>query len=205
METARLARQFVRYIAAILIAIVAGQIVQVVGAAFIDIVLGYEVTGGGWSVNLANVIVICVEGAAVGCVAGAIAQKRGMLISAIAIFVPLETLETFVLVELIKNRDISDQITLPTIYEFEPTLWTWIALIPAMISAHSFEMCFTGGPAHHGINSAKVKVPHQLDPAVFHEPLMMHLKRTQSTAAVEFIYARFRCHNNGAARSDLDA
>jgi hypothetical protein len=131
METARPTRQFVRYIVAILIANLAGLIVQVVAAAFIDIVVGYEVTGDRWSLNVPNVIVMCIVGATVGCFAGAIARKRGMLISAIAVFLPLED---FVLLALIKNRDMSDYIE--TIFDTKRALWACVALIPAMICGH---------------------------------------------------------------------
>jgi len=110
METARPTRQFVRYIVAILIAILAGLMVQVLAAAFIDGVLGYEV-GGRWSLNVQNAIVIFLHGAAVGCVAGAIAKKRGVLISAIAAVI----------------WDIFDP---------PPELWAWIEVIPAMICGH---------------------------------------------------------------------
>jgi uncharacterized membrane protein (GlpM family) len=130
METARPTRQFVRYIVAILIANLAGLLVQVAAAAFVDLVLGYEFTGG-WSLNAPNVIVMCIVGATVGCIAGAIARKRGMLISAIAVFFPLEDL---VLLALIKNRDMSDYIE--TIFDTKRALWACVALIPAMICGH---------------------------------------------------------------------
>lgn len=119
--------QFIRYVIAVLAAVIIGQVVQVAAAIFTDLMAGAEVTGGRWSLNVANVAVICVQGAAVGGVAGAIARKRAILISAIAIFLPLIA---FVLVELIENRDFSNYIA--TEYDTNPALWTWVALIPAM-------------------------------------------------------------------------
>jgi hypothetical protein len=121
-----------RYIVAILIAVIVGQIVQIAAALIIDAIVGHEVTGGRWPPNVENVIVACIQGAAVGIIAGAIARKRGILISAIAIFLPLEI---FALLELIKNRDMSDYIA--SVYDTKPALWIWIALVPAMICGHS--------------------------------------------------------------------
>jgi len=136
-----IAHQFIRYVIAILAAVIIGQVVQVAAAIFSDLMAGAEVTGGRWSLNVANVAVICVQGAAVGCVAGAIARKRGILISAVAVLLPLII---FVLIELIENRDFSNYIA--TEYDTNPALWTWIALIPAMICGHfSARFSYSGG------------------------------------------------------------
>lgn len=79
-------QQIIRYIVAILIAVLVGQIVQDFVAVFIDIMVGHEATGGRWTLDVADVILIIIQVAAVGCVAGAIAKKRAILISAIAVF-----------------------------------------------------------------------------------------------------------------------
>jgi hypothetical protein len=102
-------------------------------AGFIDIIVGREVTGGRWSLNVANIILSIIQGAAVGSVAGAIAKKRGVLISAIAVFLPNFA---FSLLEVIKNRDMSDYVAIT--YDTKPALWAWIALIPAMVCGHVF-------------------------------------------------------------------
>jgi len=154
--------QVFRYIVAILVAFLVGQIVQAVVAIFIDIMVGSEVTAGRWPLNAANIILICIQGATVGFVAGAIAKKRGMLISAIAVFFPILALS---LLEVIENRDMSEYIA--TIYDTKPALWAWVALIPATISGHFFSKaarqheilpaasivyvicCFVGATAFH--------------------------------------------------------
>jgi hypothetical protein len=124
-------QQLARYVVAIIVAIVIGQIVTILAATFIDLIMGHEVTGGRWPLNIENVIVACIQGAAVGVIAGAIARKRGKLISAIAIFLPLQI---FILLEIIKNQDMSDYIA--SMYDTELSLWVWIALLPAMICGH---------------------------------------------------------------------
>jgi hypothetical protein len=124
-------QQLLRYLVAIIVAIVVGQITQILAAIFIDIIVGHEVTGVRWSLNIENVILVCIQGAAVGIIAGAVAGRRGILISAIAIFLPLQI---FILLEVIKNRDMSDYIA--SVYDTKPALWMWIALIPAMICGH---------------------------------------------------------------------
>jgi hypothetical protein len=78
-----------------------------------------------------NVLLICFEGLAVGCTAGWIAKTKGMLIAALANFLPLIL---FIGAALIVNRDLfaySD-----THFETQPALWTWISLVPAMIAGH---------------------------------------------------------------------
>ena len=121
----------IRYIAAILVASSIGEVVAIPAAVAIDIFAGAEVTGGRWQLNLANIVLACLKGAIIGCVAGTIAKKRAMLLSAIAVFLPLMFLTT---VQIIQNLDISEH--LATIYDTKPALWIWIALIPAMVSGH---------------------------------------------------------------------
>ena len=122
---------FWRYIAAIIIASLAGEIVAVPAATFIDIVAGAEVTGGRWPLTLANVILVCFKGSVIGCIGGAIAKKRGMLVAALAAFLPLGV---FVAIELIQNRDMSEYIEMTS--DTKPALWVWVALLPAMISGY---------------------------------------------------------------------
>jgi hypothetical protein len=100
-------------------------------ALFIDIVAGAEVTGGRWPLNLANIVLVCFKGSVVGCVAGTIAKRRGMLVAGAATFLPLEV---FVAMEIIRNRDMSEYIAIT--YETEPALWVWVALPPAMIGGY---------------------------------------------------------------------
>lgn len=95
-----------------------GEVVQVAAAGFIDLLVGHEVTGGQWSLNIP---------AAIGSVAGAIAKKRGMLLAAIAALLPFETF-----IDLILNRDLS------ALYASKAALWAWIALVPAMICGRPF-------------------------------------------------------------------
>jgi hypothetical protein len=121
----------IRYVTAVLAASIIGEAIAIPAAVAIDIIAGSEVTGGRWPLNLANVVLVCFKGAIIGCVAGTIAKKRGALVSAIAVFIPLEI---FIAFEIIRNRDMSEY--LATIYDTKPALWVWIALIPAMISGH---------------------------------------------------------------------
>jgi hypothetical protein len=100
-------------------------------ALFIDIVAGAEVTGGRWPLNLANIVLVCFKGSVIGCVAGTIAKRRGMLVAGVATFLPLEV---FVAMEIIRNRDMSEYIAIT--YETEPALWVWVALPPAMIGGY---------------------------------------------------------------------
>jgi hypothetical protein len=130
-NSASVLRQFVRYTAAIVTAIIVGQIAQVSAAVLIDVIRGHEITAGRWTFYAANAIVIFIQGATVGCVAGGIAKEHGMLISGIAVFLPLMI---FVLMELMGNHAMFDYIA--TIYDTNPALWGWIGLIPAMICGH---------------------------------------------------------------------
>jgi len=123
----RVVRQAIRYLIAIAAAILVGEVAQVAAAGFIDLLVGNEVTGGQWSLNIPNAIVMIIVGAAIGSVAGAIAKKRGMLIAAIAALLPFETL-----IALILDRDLS------ALYASKAALWAWIALVPAMICGRLF-------------------------------------------------------------------
>jgi hypothetical protein len=125
------AQQFALYVAAVLIAPIVGELVAVPVAVFMDFIAGAEVTGGRWSLNIANVLLACIRGSIIGCVAGTIAKKRPKLISALATFA---LLELFIAMEIITNRDMSEY--LATRYDTKPALWAWIALFPAMISGH---------------------------------------------------------------------
>jgi hypothetical protein len=59
-----------RFIVAIIVAPIAGEIAGFPAALFIDIVVGADVTGGRWPLNVGNIVVACVKGLVVGCVAG---------------------------------------------------------------------------------------------------------------------------------------
>jgi hypothetical protein len=122
----RLARQAIRYLIAIATAILVGEVAQVAAAGFMYLFVGDEV-GGQWSLNIPNVIVMIIVGAAIGSVAGAIAKKRGMLVAAIAALLPFETF-----ISLILDRDLS------ALYASKAALWAWVALGPAMICGRLF-------------------------------------------------------------------
>jgi len=120
-----------RFVAAIIVAAIVGELGAIPAALFIDIVAGADVTGGRWPLNIPNVVLVCFKGLVVGCVAGLIAKKRGMLVAALANFLPLQV---FIVGTLIINRDPTEY--LKTIYDTHPSLWTWIGLVPAMVSGH---------------------------------------------------------------------
>ena len=120
-----------RFVAAIIVAPIVGELAAIPAAFFIDMVVGAEVTGGRWPLNVPNVVLVCFKGLVVGCVAGLIAKKRGMLVAALANFLPLQV---FIVGTLIINRDPTEY--LKTIYDTHPSLWTWIGLVPAMVSGH---------------------------------------------------------------------
>jgi len=120
-----------RFVAAIIVAPIVGELAAIPAAFFIDIVVGAEVTGGRWPLNVPNVVLVCFKGLVVGCVAGLIAKKRGMLVAALANFLPLQV---FIVGTLIINLDPTEY--LKTIYDTHPSLWTWIGLVPAMVAGH---------------------------------------------------------------------
>jgi hypothetical protein len=100
-------------------------------AILLDFAFGDVVTGGRWPLNAANVLLICFQGLAVGCTAGWIAKTKGMLVAALANYLPLFLI---VAVSIAVNRDLfaySD-----THFDTKPALWFWISLVPAMIAGH---------------------------------------------------------------------
>jgi hypothetical protein len=131
MKGAAVVRSVARFMTALVVASIAGEIVAVPAAFFVDIVVGGNVTGGRWPLNVENVVVVCFKGLAIGCIAGSIVKKRGMLVGALAAFVPLWF---FITVSLIMNRDPTAMIAAQ--YDTKPAVWSWIALAPAMISGH---------------------------------------------------------------------
>jgi hypothetical protein len=82
-------------------------------------------------VNAENVALVCFKGLVIGCIAGSIARKLGWLAGALAAFVPLWF---FIAAVLIVNRDPTEMIA--TESDTHPAVWSWIALVPAMVSGH---------------------------------------------------------------------
>ena len=124
-------KKFGRLIAAIVVAAIVGEIVAPPIAVLIDIIAGAEVTGGRWSVNLGNIVLLSLKGWIVGAVAGSIARRRGILVGALAVFLPLEVLMT---TEVIMNRDMSDYMA--THYDRHPSFSVWTSLFPAMLGGY---------------------------------------------------------------------
>ena len=125
-------KKFGRLIAAIVVAAIVGEIVALPIAVLIDIIAGAEVTGGRWSVNLGNTVLLSLKGWVVGTVAGAIAGRRGILVGALAVFLPLEV---FIMTEVIMNRDMSDY--MERHYDAHPFRFSaWIGLFPAMLGGY---------------------------------------------------------------------
>jgi hypothetical protein len=126
-----MAKQLTRYLLAIVIGAIVGEIVGLPLAFALDIIFGGDVTGGRWALNTPNVILTLIKGGAIGYSAGYIAQRRGKLMAALAVWMPMIVL---MIVAVAMNRDIlgNYQASLDT----KPALWLWIALVPAMIGGH---------------------------------------------------------------------
>ena len=122
---------FVRAPLAVLGGVVVGQIAQVPLALLLDVVWQRDVTGGRWPFNLPNILLACIVGILAGFVTGWIAGRRGKLLGAIAIFLPLWLLLT---VTVIRNVDLTEYFE--KMYDTRPALWAWIALAPGVVGGH---------------------------------------------------------------------
>ena len=122
---------FVRAPLAVVGGVVIGQIAQVPLALLLDLIWQNNVTGGRWPFTLPNVLLTCLVGLIAGFSTGWFAGRRGKLLGAIAIFLPLLLTLT---VTLIKNVDPTEYFE--QIYDTKPALWVWISLAPAIIGGH---------------------------------------------------------------------
>ena len=122
---------FVRAPLAVLGGVVIGQSAQVPLALLLDLIWQNDVTGGRWSFTFPNVLLACVVGLVVGFFTGWIAGRRGKLLGAIAIFLPLWAMLT---VAVVKNVDPTEYFE--QMYDTKPALWVWLALIPGVIGGH---------------------------------------------------------------------
>ncbi|MCX7167781.1 MAG: hypothetical protein NTV11_16105 [Rhodocyclales bacterium] len=111
--------------------VVIGQIAQVPLALLLDLVWQNDVTGGRWPFTLPNVLLACMVGLLAGFSTGWIAGRRGKLLGAIGIFLPLWLLLT---VTVMKNVDPTEYFE--QIYDTRPALWVWIALVPGIVGGH---------------------------------------------------------------------
>ena len=82
-------KQILRYALGVVAGIVVSEVVGVLLAVAIDTVVGADVTGGRWAFNVANVVLAVSKGVVAGYTAGFIAQRRGKLIGAVTVFIPL--------------------------------------------------------------------------------------------------------------------
>ena len=118
-----------RYAIAVIVGILAGQILIMPITKALEIVLNQGTSTSSFSslsfVNFASTIL---TGFATGIFAGLIAGKRGKLVSTIAQFLPLIALIIF---ELSINRDLSGYFG-----QYGVSFWTWVGLIPAIIGGH---------------------------------------------------------------------
>lgn len=108
-----------------------GQVVQIPLAIFLDQIWQNDVTGGRWPLTFPNVLLTCLVGLIVGFSTGWIAGKRGKLLGAIAIFLPLWVVITIAIIKNVDPTQYNDQV-----YDTKPVLWVWIALIPGIIGGH---------------------------------------------------------------------
>jgi hypothetical protein len=123
-----------RYTAAVIAASIIGEIVIVPIALGIDAINGAVITGGDWKFNFANLASVCLKGAAIGCVAGTIAKKQGVLVSALAVFLPLVGTLLFGIVSAISTGQLIDPSRYATVLATSKlSLWTLVALAPAML------------------------------------------------------------------------
>jgi hypothetical protein len=120
--------QFVRYPIAIVAGAILGEVASLPVAVFLDIVSGYDATGGRCPLTAPNVILACVKGLITGYSAGWIAKKRGKLVGAASNFL---VLTSFVVFSIAINTDLMGLVEAKL--DTKPALWVWIALIPAII------------------------------------------------------------------------
>jgi hypothetical protein len=126
-----MAKQLTRYVLAIVIGAIVGETVGLPLAFALDIIFRGDITGGRWALNTPNVILTLINGGAIGYTAGYIAQRRGKLMAALAVWMPMIVL---IIVEVSMNRDILGNYQASS--DTTPALWFWIALVPAMIGGH---------------------------------------------------------------------
>ena len=108
-----------------------GQVAQVPLALLLDLIWQNDVTGGRWPFTLPNVLLACLVGLVAGFSTGWIAGRRGKLLGAIAIFLPLWLMLTMAIVRNVDPTKYFEQI-----YDTKPALWVWLALIPGVIGGH---------------------------------------------------------------------
>jgi hypothetical protein len=124
-------KQALRYVLAVVAGLVVGEVVGVLLGVAIDVIAGADVTGGRWALNGPNVVLAVVKGLVAGYTAGFVAQHRGKLIGAVTAFFPLVALA---MLSIGLNRDILG--TVADQLDTTPSLWAWIALIPAIVGGH---------------------------------------------------------------------
>jgi hypothetical protein len=122
---------FVRAPLAVVGGVIIGQVVQVPLAFLLDLFWQNDVTGGRWPLTLPNILLAGLVGLIAGFSTGWVAGRRGKLLGAIAIFLPLLLLLT---ITIIRNVDPTEYFK--QLYDTKPSLWVWVALLPGILGGH---------------------------------------------------------------------
>ena len=119
---------YFRYIIAVLVGILAGNILSMPIANILGNVTGREVINSTTSLSFLNVSYMIIIGFITGLFTGLIAGKRGKILAVVAQFSFLTLMIVF---SLIINRDI-----LSRYGEYGLSFWTWVGLLPAILGGH---------------------------------------------------------------------
>ncbi len=121
-----------RYILAIVVGPILGNIAAAIPAIIVDMLAGKELTNlYSGNLTLPNVLYASLMGGATGFFAGAIAARRGKLVAILAQFFPLLS---FTVLEIVLNRDLAASYN--AAHPVPIAFWTWGGLLPAMIGGY---------------------------------------------------------------------
>ena len=120
-----MAKNIFRFIIALVVGFILGQLLAMPIGAIIDLVYGYEVTGNNSPISFPNIIYIILMGFLSGFVAGGINKKKGMVIGGI---LPILPLFIVIGISIVLNNDIINAGYLVS--------WSCIELIPCIIGGY---------------------------------------------------------------------
>lgn len=113
---------------ALILAPLLGTAFTTIAAVAVDAVIGKAVTGGVWSLSIPNIIVIILTGFYAGFLAALFAGRRGLLVAALANWLPLALL---VAISLTVNRDLASTRAGASLAD-----WAWIGFLPALAGGY---------------------------------------------------------------------
>lgn len=120
-------KQWLRYTSAVVFSFLFGNILAMPFGLIIDVIVGREVTGMDWHLNMPNIIYNAIIGFFTGLCAARISKYHGVLIAIIAQFFPLLA---FTIFEIAINRDITST------FAVKPSIWIYAGMLPAIAGGY---------------------------------------------------------------------